>query len=407
MVKDGFAEVSLGAHDASFNWESEIARSPTFQLAASPGDSWIEQWRLVASPVWNIATTGLAPVFEQGGRDLIPVWHPWPGEKVEISVSRPEAISGATVTVSKGTHAITLGERQLSSTLDLSVRCSLGEDFLVDLPPDAEITSLTHNGRTIPVRKDGARVIIPLRPGEQSISIGWKNNLPLRFRARAGAVTLPVESANITTTIGIPDNRWVLWANGPLRGPAVRFWGILAASLLAAWLLGRMKQSPLRPFEWMLLAIGLTQVPLPAALVVVGWLFFLVWRGNSTFLNQRPVTFDLLQLILIGLTAGALGVLVATVAAGLLGDPRMFIGGNGSTPSLLDWYQARCGVQLPRPACFSVSIWWYRLLMLAWALWLAASLIRWLAWAWKQFSTGGCFRPIRKKSTVPPPIKPA
>ncbi len=55
----------------------------------------------------------------------------------------------------------------------------------------------------------------------------------------------------------------------------MRFWSILVCALLAAWVLGRISLSPLRSVEWMLLALGLTQVPLPAALAVIGWLFFL------------------------------------------------------------------------------------------------------------------------------------
>ena len=82
----------------------------------------------------------------------------------------------------------------------------------------------------------------------------------------------------------------------------------------------------------------------------------------------------------------------------------MFIRGNDSTRTLLRWYEARCDGTLPQPRCFSVSIWWYRLLMLMWALWLAAALIRWLLWGWRQFGAGACFR--RKSAPAPPPPLP-
>ena len=404
VVREGFIEVRLGANESEYTWESELPVVDRIKLTTTAGDSWVERWRLVASPVWNLNISGLAPTFEPGNPELIPVWHPWPGEGVELAVSRPEAIAGATVTVLGGTHEIALGKRQRVSKLDLSLRCSLGEDFLADLPADAEVTSLAHNGEAIPVRKDGTKVIIPLRPGEQSISIGWKTNAPLGFRATAGEVRLPVESANINTFLRVPENRWILWADGPLRGPAVRFWSILVCALIAAWVLGRISLSPLRSFEWMLLAIGLTQVPLPAALAVIGWLFFLAWRGRASFLSLPPWGYNFLQILLILLTAAALAVFVAVVAEGLLGNPEMFIVGNGSSRTLLRWYQARSDAILPRPACISVSIWWYRLLMLGWALWLAASLIRWLRWAWQQFSSGGCFRRMGKKALTPPPV---
>jgi hypothetical protein len=104
------------------------------------------------------------------------------------------------------------------------------------------------------------------------------------------------------------------------------------------------------------------------------------------------------------LTAVTLGIFLSVVAEGLLGNPEMFILGNGSDRTILRWYQARSDTLLPRPVCISVSIWWYRFLMLAWALWLAASLIRWLHWAWQQFGRGGFFRRMGRKALTPPPV---
>lgn len=146
-------------------------------------------------------------------------------------------------------------------------------------------------------------------------------------------------------------------------------------------------------------------MPLPAAFAVVGWFFLLAWRGRESFIRLPFLTFNLLQMGMLALTAIALSIFIAVVAEGLLGQPEMFILGNGSTRTILRWYQDRCGEVLPRPGFLSVSIWWYRFLMLAWALWLAASLLRWLRWGWQQFNTGGCFRARPKTAAVPPPLK--
>jgi hypothetical protein len=266
------------------------------------------------------------------------------------------------------------------------------------------------NGRTLPVRKDGRKVIVPLRPGEQTIVIEWKSNVPLGSVAQAGEVRLPVDSANIQTVLHVPENRWVLGAAGPRRGPAVRFWGILICSLLAAVVLGRFAGSPLRAVEWMLLAIGLTQVPLIAALTVVAWLFVLRWRGGDSFQRRGWITYNLLQLLLIVLTAVALGILISAVGEGLLGNPEMFITGNASTRTDLRWFQARSDGLLPRPGFVSISIWWYRFAMLVWALWLAAALLRWLRRGWQDFSRGGFFhwKPAAAAASIamPPPLHP-
>ena len=66
----------------------------------------------------------------------------------------------------------------------------------------------------------------------------------------------------------------------------------------------------------------------------------------------------------------------------------MFIVGNQSTRTYLHWFQPRSDTSLPVGTIWSISVRFYRLLMLLWALWLAASLLRWLNWGWLQFSEG-------------------
>jgi hypothetical protein len=90
----------------------------------------------------------------------------------------------------------------------------------------------------------------------------------------------------------------------------------------------------------------------------------------------------------------------------------MQISGNGSSPLLLNWYVDRTDGSLPRPWIVSVPILVYRLAMLAWALWLAAALVRWLRWGWESLNTEGLWKPWRRppapdataQPAVPPPL---
>ena len=408
VVENGFVEVKLGAGELGFAWESELPPGNDIHLLAQETDRWVENWRLVTSPVWNAALDGLSPVFEQDESNLVPAWHPWPGEEVTLSFSKPEAVSGETVTVRRVRHEVSLGSRQRTTTLHMEVECSLADEFVVRLDPDAEIISLKLDDRIIPVRQDGGELIVPVSPGRQTIDVEWRTRQAMAAKVNAGKVILPVKAANITSVLRYPSNRWVLWADGPLRGPAVRFWSILAVSVLAAWVLGSLKLSPIGRWDWMFLAIGLTQVYVFPALVVIGWFFLLAWRGNVEGAEKWPRRFNLLQSGLVLLSGLALMVLMAAVGEGLLGNPEMFIRGNGSSRTYLQWFQPRSGLDLPAPSVVSISVWFYRLLMLAWALWLAAALIRWVKWGWTQFSLNGCWKRIRKNKdeSKPPPLGP-
>ena len=174
IVEDGLLEVRLGAGESSFSWESELPVGAPIDLTATQTDRWVERWHLVTSPVWNVALSGLAPVFEPQQEQLIPTWHPWPGESVNLSFSQPKAVEGATITVHSVHHQTTLGHRQRTAELKLDLECSIGSDFAVNLNPEAEISSLNLDGRTIPVRRVGSQLIIPLRPGKQSVAVAWR-----------------------------------------------------------------------------------------------------------------------------------------------------------------------------------------------------------------------------------------
>jgi hypothetical protein len=146
----------------------------------------------------------------------------------------------------------------------------------------------------------------------------------------------------------------------------------------------------------MLLAIGLTQVHVVAAMLVVSWLFLLVWRGKRTAEEIPWWRFNLLQVVIVLLTTIVVGILIVVVGEGLVGSPEMFIRGNGSTQTHLQWFEPRVRGELPVPTILSVSVWYYRLAMLCWALWLAGALLNWLKWGWTQFSRGGTWMRRRR-----------
>lgn len=392
IVQDGYVEVRLGAGQEGFQWTSELPIGRDINLSAPKTEQWVERWHLLTSPVWNVAYTGLSPIFEVDEKKLIPVWKPWPGETTSLEFNKPFAISGPTITVKRVQHDITLSSRQRSTRVKVDIECSLGGDFAVTLPGDAEITSVEMDGQLIPPRRVDTDLIVPVHPGLQTVTIDWITDEVLGTVSGTEPVLLPVEGANISTVVHVPESRWVLWTAGPLRGPAVRFWAILIVAILVALVLGSSRLSPLNRTEWALLAIGLTQVHIVAAMFVVGWLFLLAYRGTQDSRRLPNWVFNLRQLGIVFVTIVSLIILLFAVGMGLLGHPDMFIVGNQSSRTYLQWFQPRGGLELPSVQVISVSVWYYRLLMLFWALWLAASLLRWLKWCWTQFSTDGMWK---------------
>lgn len=107
--------------------------------------------------------------------------------------------------------------------------------------------------------------------------------------------------------------------------------------------------------------------------------------------------FNLMQVLLALLVIAGASSLLWAVQQGLLGVPRMQIAGNGSTASELNWYQDRSDALLPQASIVSLPLTVYRWLMLAWALWLALSVLKWSQWAWDAFTHGERWRHVKLK----------
>lgn len=405
--KSGGIEVNFGAEQMVFAWESELPITPQIKLlattvsSATTASNIVEKWLVETSPVWSMQSDGSKPIFDMHKANLVPEWNPWPGESVILHFKRPVAVAGKLLTIQSLIHSMEVGSRQSKSSLTFEIESSLGGEQSIPLPAGSTIIDMQVAGRSVPIRRQGDQVLVNLQPGAQTVRIEWNQEAPIRSIVAMPAIEMPDEVANIRSEMIIPASRWVLWAHGPQRGPAVRFWVILAVSLLAAWILGRRTESPLASWEWMLLAIGLTQIHIVSSLLVVAWLFSITFRRRLDPQSLKGLEFNFLQVSNVILTIIAIGLLVSVVTAGLLGTPRMFIVGNDSFEGNLNWFTPRSDKNLPEPWVLSVSIWYYRLLMLVWALWLANSLLYWLKEWWRSLTHGGGWRTWTPPTPLP------
>jgi hypothetical protein len=391
-VKNGKLLVNLSAGQEEMGWEAVLEKRPVVSLLAPDTRSWTEAWRVDVSPIWHLSADGIAPVHHQDGSgNWLPEWRPWPGEGIKLKFDKPQGVPGASLTIDSSQFHVKPGQRATDSQLKISLRSTQGGQHGIKLPEGAVLQSALVDGRTQPLRQQGQTVSLPIHPGEQSFELNWREDRGIAGRFAASPVNLGIPSVNVSETIHLGQDRWVLLAGGPRLGPAILFWGVLFVLLLIGAGLARLPLTPLKTRHWMLLLIGLSQLDLAGAALVVVWLMGLGWRGKEGAKLERTA-FNLLQTALGLLTLAALGLLFAAVEQGLLGLPDMQVAGNDSTASTLNWYQDRSPAELPMPWVVSAPLWSYRVLMLVWALWLAYSLLNWLRWGWECLGVGGLWR---------------
>lgn len=393
-MEDRHVSVNLAADQSVFYWRSVLQKQNSLKLMAPDTLDWVEIWRVDVSPVWHMRSDGLAVVHHQDRqKNWLPEWRPWPGESVTLELTRPEAVAGQTKTIDHTAMQIEPGQRASHAELRFRLRSSQGGQHQISLPPEARLQQVKIDGTTQPIRQEGRQVTLPVKPGSQVYELTWRSPAAMQMRYRTAQVDLGQPGSNNSIQLGIGHDRWVLLTGGPQVGPAVLYWGILIVIALVAVGLGRVRLTPLRAWHWLLLGIGLSQVSLAMGMIVVVWLMALGLRGRMTN-YPGEAWFNLMQAGLAILTVVALLFLFAAVQQGLLGTPEMHVAGNNSTAYQLNWYQDRSDGMLPVAWFVSVPLLVYRLLMLAWALWLAFYLLLWLRWGWRCYATGGIWRKL-------------
>ena len=374
-------------------FHSNIAESATLKFEAGSAPNQIETWRVDADPRWHIVSSGLDPVRqrdESGG--LAPLWQPWPGESMQLAVSRPKGVAGQTLTVDALSLSFRPGQRATDVAAQFALRSSQGRNHVVELPDGVQLQTVAIDGRPLPIRAQGRALTLPIEPGAHRVVVEWREPRGMDSLFRSSALKLDAAGANASIELRVPGDRVVLATGGPVLGPAVLFWGVLAMLFAGAWILARLRIAPLSFRAWVLLGVGLAQSYIVSVAIVVAW--FAAFGLRERFAAQLAGrAFKLVQVGLTALSLLAVVALLGAIHAGLLGYPDLMIEGNGSSSHYLSWFADRLGDAAPHVWVVSVPLWVFRVAMLLWALWLAGAMLGWVKWAWSAFSANGYWPP--------------
>jgi hypothetical protein len=302
-VKNGKVLVNMPPQQSEMLWQSTLEKTAQLEFTAAATDQWVEVWRADVSPIWHLEIEKLAVVHQQDPQGAwLPEWRPWPGEKLRLAVTRPDAVSGETKTIDKSILRLSPGSRLLEASLEVLLRSSKGGQHVLTLPESSELQTVLIDGLSQPLRLKDRQLIVPIRPGTQTLQLTWRQNRGIAPLLQSPEVNLGSASVNNHIQINLGQDRWILYTLGPSFGPAVLFWGILAVIALLAYGLGQIRLTPLKPWHWFLLLVGLSQIPFAAAVVVAGWMLALGLRAErplpeATWFNAVQVGLGLLSVV--------------------------------------------------------------------------------------------------------------
>ncbi|MFK8051326.1 MAG: hypothetical protein AB8F65_00010 [Woeseiaceae bacterium] len=392
-VADNNVRVSLAANSRATSWQSTLPKMSAFNLTAATSSSYVETWAFEIGSAWRVTFDGVpeSAVSSADGVFRSSAFHPRQGESLTVTATRPAAITGETLIFDTVSLVTTIGQRSRDHKLELGYRSTRGDQYALTLPAGVRLTSVQIDGQVSPLQPRDDVLTLPVIPGEHSVNIAWQEDAAVGWSERAPTLDLGTAASNIRVDVEMPGSRWLLAVGGPAMGPAILYWSELAALLLFALVLGRIKLTPLNSVSWFLLGLGFSMFSWPSFFVIVVWLVAMGAR-EKVIGKLSDTKFNLLQVALGGLSFVALANIVVGLPQGLLGRPDMNIVGNGSYGNRLSWFTDHIAGVLPEVSVYSLPTWCYKALILVWALWLSFALLRWLPWAWQQFSAGDLWR---------------
>jgi hypothetical protein len=396
---DNRVTVGLAANEPQTEFTSIIPITDALQLVAPTSAPYSERWVFAVGSTWHVDISGVPLVAGDDG-DGTYEYFPRPGERLDVRIKRPQPVAGGTLAYDRAELTLDAGKRSSEFSLALSYRSTQGGRQVLHLPEDAEVTLVRSDDHVLGLRPERGELSVPALPGRHTWTVNWRSAAGAGLVTRAPAIALSAPASNIHVSIHVPEDRWVLFVFGTGVGPAILYWGELVVFIAIAWLIGRSRLTPLPARDWLLLGLGLSTFSWSVFALFVVFVALFQWRARSGPPADRR-HFNLMQVGLAVLAVTAVLCVVSAVPGGLLARPDMRVIGSGDGGAL-GWFIDQTTDRLPRPGVLSVSLWWYKVAMLGWALWLSFVLTGWLKWAWEVFARDGLWR----SGAVPPSRSP-
>ncbi|HEY3521698.1 MAG TPA: hypothetical protein VGK80_11755, partial [Rhodanobacteraceae bacterium] len=249
-VEHGQVQVVFDSNQGGAGWSGTLDPAGALALHAPGFGERAETWEIAAAPLLHLSFAGV-PESGDNGPGGAHVFHPLPGETLQVHITRPPALGGDSIAFDQVTLDATRGDRALESTLTLAARSTRGGEQGIDLPRDAQLLGVQRGGESLELNLHGGHLALPVQPGVQTFALRFRDASALGMSSGTPQVALHARAANIKLSLSLPQDRWVLWTWGPQAGPAVLYWAELIALLIVAIALARFAPTPLRWWQWL------------------------------------------------------------------------------------------------------------------------------------------------------------
>ena len=381
-VEEGALVVNFGPGESSASFVSLIAPGKQFTLHAAADETIFEQWNIRCKDYVQCQANGIAPTYRAVNGEAALLFLPFRDESVSVETLLLESAKGNFVTIDSIAHSNSWGETTLKGQIDLAVRATRQAPLVLSFSdPALTIEMAMINGNPDTRKFSPQNVSLLLESGTHRVSVQYTRPFTPGFSEYVPQVKLNYPAGNITTIVKPAPARWILWLGGSSWGPAVIFWSKLLAALTILAGLKLWGGLAISWFAVAVLALGVSFLPTMLQPVPVCWVLVLSSVRVREILNrflgvrQRQVFISLLA-------AASLVLIYLIIRGGLLQEPPSLITGNGSSATMLRWFNDFItfsdSAELPRPWVISLPLAGWRAITLLLSVALVFLGLRWI-----------------------------
>lgn len=395
LQQQDLAHIELPAQQHQIRFESRIESIRDLHFQAQPQGRWIETWKLETHPRYELDIKASDSLLE---RHAVGAQHfePLPGEYLTIEVQSLQSSKSPNLTLLEASNRVEVNEQSARYHIKARIESGMSQRHGIKLPDNWIVEEVRIDQRVFAIKQDQDNVLhLPLGKGEQTLQLVARSDQGLDFIFSPQWPQWHMEGANLSTSIEIEPDRWIIFTASEAQGASVLIWPVIMIICLLSLTLSRfalMKNYPLSASAlslWVIMAIlsGSGSFLLWLTLWFCG-LLHLQKQESASDRKEKPLDIKIFQFLTPFVTLMLALSFYELSQSSFLEQPSMLIVGEDSTSHQLNWYADILRSSDPSKhqiTLYSLPHWVYQTLMLALNIWLVIKMIGIIRWGWSIY----------------------
>lgn len=363
-----------------------------------------ENWIIESHPRLQVSFNGLEPLNDAYLSNILPVeegfsraiFLPFSGDNLLVKVLSPKAKGGFFAAYDSVFITTELGEEKLIHKAQVNVRSSTAGIVTWRLEDGVQLSTVSSQpSGAVQSQFNNGLLQLDVPVGESVLNLVFEQKRE-GFKVKAPLIVFDAPVANLSWNVLANKSEWVVWVASNGLGPAVLVWGLLFVVVLLSFVFKRFFQAPFFPstIGWVGLLAPLVTLSAFAVSVIVLFIVALEFKFRK-FSKELPEKLEkikywnLYQFLLLGLAFASFNYFLSGVYQGLLGTPDMMVRSFDLSKGIFYFFMDKANKEFLDAYVVSIPLWWWRILILIWALWISKVLVGRMGGIWGLLCFGG------------------